>query len=56
MVTTSLIAVVGLICAAALAVGFGFVVPVSEPYPVEKRPGPTASDSPKRTLAARRGG
>jgi hypothetical protein len=29
MVTTSLIAVVGLICAAALAVGFGFVVPGS---------------------------
>jgi hypothetical protein len=29
MVTTSLIAVVGLICAAALAIGFGFVVPVS---------------------------
>ena len=29
MVATSLIDVVGLICAAALAIGFGFVVPVS---------------------------
>jgi len=29
MVTTSLIAVVGLVCATSLAVGFGFVVPVS---------------------------
>jgi hypothetical protein len=29
MVTTSLIAAVGLICAAALSIAFGFVVPVS---------------------------
>ncbi len=29
MVTTSLIAVVGLICATAVAIGFGFFVPVS---------------------------
>jgi hypothetical protein len=29
MVTTSLIAVVGLVCATTLAIGFGFFVPVS---------------------------
>ena len=29
MVTASLIAVVGLVCATTLAIGFGFVVPVS---------------------------